>query len=313
MEPSMAIRRAASLPSSQFDGGWCIGIVADAKTSTDLVGKACLRSNREICDEKVHFLSIRDQQKMTAEKSGMGKFIEAIPYNHLARKNTGYLYAIQQGATLILGMDDEHVLKLDTEGKVISPFPYLSHLDAARIAMAGNKLAFNHHPSMGASGGNTSWARGFPLSRIQDEATHGMVAYGIENMTFSDLAVLQICNTGDPDSDAIHRRTKSSPVTFVETSTTNTPLVVPSRTFAPYHAQATIHTQQAHWALLLLSTVPAEVSYIWRSYFAPAIYRHLKLQIAFLPPRGVRDRRTHSIPEAVSAESTLYFKTERFA
>jgi hypothetical protein len=59
-------------------------------------------------------------------------------------------------------------------------------------------------------------------------------------------------------------------VTFEDTAT-STSLIVPSHTFAPYNAQATIHMQQAHWALRLPFTVPGRVSDIWRSSFALAV------------------------------------------
>jgi STELLO glycosyltransferases len=311
-QPSTAVQRAAAIPVPLLDGGgtttsWCIVIVADTKTPTDYMEKAGFLSN-----DNVHYLSIQDQENMinADTDTDVGKFIQAIPYSHFARKNIGYLYAIQRGATLIFDFDDDNVLHLDAAGKIISPVPPMD--DLARVAMVGNKLAFNHHPLMGASLGKESWARGFPLSLIQDNATHGMVAYHNEILKtkMSHLAVLQICANGDPDVDAIHRLVKPLPMTF-DDSTTSTPLIVPTHTFAPYNAQATIHTQQAHWALLLPFTVPGRVSDIWRSYFAQAIFRHLNLQIAFVPPRVTQFRNQHNYLADARAELDLYFKTEK--
>jgi STELLO glycosyltransferases len=333
-EPSLAVKRAAALSYTQQQGdtdsdsdseSWCIVIVADTNTPTDYMEKAgflYFDHNSQQPKENVHFLSIQDQQNMIAatsssssdnKNSAIRKFLEAIPYGHFARKNIGYLYAMQRGATLIFDFDDDNVLHLDNEtGNVLSPIPPLTQ--SARVAMVGNKLAFNHHPLMGASLGKESWARGFPLSLIQDHATHGTVAYNDTEplmMMNTKLAVLQICANGDPDVDAIHRLVKPLPMTFDQDTATSAPLIVPSHTFAPYNAQATIHTTQAHWALLLPITVPGRVSDIWRSYFAQAIFRHLNLQIAFVPPRVTQFRNQHNYLADAKAELDLYFKTEK--
>ena len=41
--------------------------------------------------------------------SGCGICAEVCPYNHYARKNIGYLYAIQQGADIIYDTDDDNL------------------------------------------------------------------------------------------------------------------------------------------------------------------------------------------------------------
>ena len=84
--------------------------------------------------------------------------------------------------------------------------------------------------------------------------------------------------------------------------------MVPSHVYAPYNAQATIHTYQALWALLLPFTVPGRVSDIWRGYFAQAIFKDLGLHLVFLPPVIVQDRNEHHYLADMQAELDLYFK-----
>ena len=297
--PSAAVLRAASLP------GWCTVIVADAQTPTDYLEQAGLSGN-----PYVHFLSVKDQKKLEELSGHVGSFIKAIPYEPFARKNIGYLYAMQHSTNVIFDFDDNNLLDLDAEGNVVSPLP---NTTKARMAMIGNKHVFNHHPLMEASVPG-SWARGFPLSQIDDNSTHGFVAYDDEpwksmHDPTTNIAVLQICANGDdPDIDAIHRWVKPRPMTFAKT--TNQPLIVPTHhVFAPYNAQSTVHSAKAHWALLLPLTVPERVSDIWRGYFAQALFRTLDMHIAFSPPSVTQDRNQHSHLADAKAEFDLYMKT----
>ena len=308
-KPTVAIQRAAALSFSEDDGGgWCIVVVADKKIRRNYAKEAGFLFNHR-AQENIHFLSIRDQKKMM-KKNNLGKFSHDIQLGHASRKNIGYLYAIQRGANLIFDMSDDHALNLDNRGKVVSPLPSLS---TVRVPLLGNKIAFNHLPLMGVSGES---APGFPLSLSHDKATHGMVAYETENITLSNLAVLQICADGEQNLEAAKQVIDQDPNTFEgtnstnSTNSTNTPLIVPLHTFSPYNAHSTIHTQQAHWALLLPVTLPSELSHIWRSYMAQALYRHLDLHVAYVPSRVTQIYNTPKQQSDPKEESALNNQTE---
>lgn len=316
--PSEAVKRAAKVT------GWCTVIVADTKTPPDYMIQAGLVG----METTVHFLSVSDQQawleRESHKGSAVGGLLAAIPYKHFARKNVGYLYAIQHGAKLIFDFDDDNLLPLNnsTTGKVYPPLIGDRLMMDARMVVTG-PVAFNHHPLMGATVTN-SWARGFPLQLIQDNKTHGQIAY--EDITLNlmeSVAVMQFCANGNPDVDAIHRLVHPLPMTFghpeedpgnkgsssdSSPESMKGPLVVPSHAFAPYNAQATIHTHKALWALLLPFTVPGRVSDIWRGYFAEALFRDLALSVTFLPPAIVQDRNEHHNLADMEAELDLYFK-----
>ena len=53
--------------------------------------------------DNIIFLSIEDQKKLGYQ------FLELCPYDHYARKNIGYLYAIQQDADVIFDTDDDNL------------------------------------------------------------------------------------------------------------------------------------------------------------------------------------------------------------
>lgn len=301
-QPTEAVKRAASLST------WCTVVVADTKTPKDYLQQAGLS---EVEKSRFHFLSVEEQKRWASMDTAVGRFVRAIPYKHFARKNLGYLFAIQHGARFIFDFDDDNLLKKNSKGVVQPPIANEVGIEGARVVMLG-KMVLNHHPLMGASLSN-SWPRGFPLEFIQDNATQGSVAY--ENITqpVDSIAVMQFCADGDPDVDAIHRLVKPLPMTFhvgnSGSGSNRGALVVPPVAFAPYNAQANLHTGNALWALLLPYTVPGRVSDIWRGYFSQALFRLAGLRIAMMPPAVKQDRNAHDYLADMNAELDLYFKT----
>jgi hypothetical protein len=317
--PSEAIRRACMV------AGWCTVIIADTETPHDFMAQGGMVG----MEGTVHFLSVSDQQAWLERESfgnltsAVGRFLAAIPHNHLARKNIGYLYAIQHGAKLLFDFDEGSLLPVNSStGQVFPPLSDDSLMTDARIVVTG-PAAFNHHPLMGANISH-SWARGFPLQHIKDRATRGQIAYdGVTLDLMESVGVVELYAAGRPDIDAIHRVGHPLPVAFVHpeddaanggSSLENSPvsargpLVVPSHAFAPYNAQATIHTSKALWALLLPLTVPGRVSDIWRGYFAQALFRDLGLSVTFLPSALVPDQNESHNPADRESELDLDVK-----
>ena len=144
--------------------------------------------------------------------------------------------------------------------------------------------------SNGVPGGGTgvSWPRGFPLSEIHNTATQGRIVYEQYGPIPIEptIGIFQFVADQNPDVDALHRLLfpHMFPMTFQRhikyattttttatarpftTTTTHPPppppsiatvgaLLVPSHTYVPYNAQATLHTYKALWSLLLPITV----------------------------------------------------------
>ena len=309
-EPTTAIHRVATLSDK-----WCIVIVADTQTPHGYLKQliqymARNMTNHTFQPTNIHYLAVEDQKRMTKQAFGMtAKFLQAIPYRHFARKNIGFLFAIQRKAKFIFDFDDDNLLLLhNNNDTVIDPVPDEEGLHSVRIPVVGNK-AFNHHDLMKVSV-NDSWPRGFPLDRIKNIATRGKEAYTTSHkLSMKKIAVMQICADDNPDVDAIHRLTKPLPITFARESS---PLLVPAwSAMSPYNAQATIHTQHAHWATLLPTTVPGRVSDIWRGYFAQAIFRRVGLSLVFVPPIVIQVRNVHDYMADFNAEMDLYVKTSK--
>jgi Protein of unknown function, DUF288. len=326
-EPTYAIKRVADMPS------WCLVVVADTKTPKDYmtllnsmamehVGQNTSAGDRPVGSQpssNVILFSVEMQKEWESVKGPLGSFVSRVPWKHFSRKNLGYLFAILHGAEFIFDFDDDNYIKIDEHsGKVMDILP--DHGDGAptgvmtlrnvSIVSIGSSI-FNHHPIMGPSINETSWARGFPLDKILDTRTHGKVLFEKDVPLWSareQVGVIQYLADTNPDIDAIHRLTKPLPMAF-DFGENAQPVMVPKHAYAPYNAQATIHMKDAFWATLLPSTVPGRVSDIWRSYFAQCIFHDAGLRLVFAPPKIEQLRNDHSYLGDLKAEQDLYEKS----
>ena len=282
--------------------GWCMVIVADNKTPVNYLEQG----TGLVGNDSVFFFSVEEQKTWLNLPGELGAFVRATPFNHFARKNLGFIYAILRGAEFIYDFDDDNFINKDESGKPLALIPNESHVENVRFVSLKNKL-FNHHPLMGATIPG-SWPRGFPLEKIQDTETHGQVVSSGNTLSMKHVGVMQYCVDNNPDIDAIHRLVLPLPMNFKERSS---PILVPSSAFVPYNAQATLHTKDALWATLLPITVHGRVSDIWRSYFSECLFHDLDLGVVLLPPRITQYRNAHSYIADMKAEGDLYFKSER--
>lgn len=314
-DPNEAITRVTDMPS------WCLVIVPDTKTPLDYMDKLetlllqqrTTSTTATIMKENIFYFSIDKQKEWEEVEGPFGTFVQLIPWKHFSRKNIGYLFAILHGAKYIFDFDDDNFIKLDEDGKPLQLLPAGDEPSAmtlkdVNIIMQGANV-FNHHPIMGASL-DDSWPRGFPIEMILNNNTRGQVAF-TNDVKFhhhgKEIGVIQFLADGNPDIDALHRLSKPLPMTFPLEGAKSA--LVPSHAYAPYNAQATIHTKNAMWAMLLPGTVPGRVSDIWRSYFAQCIFADAGLRVVFSPPKIVQERNDHEYLGDFNAEEDLYVKS----
>ncbi|CAJ1970342.1 unnamed protein product [Cylindrotheca closterium] len=301
-DPTEAISRVSKLPE------WCCVVVADTKTPTNYMETFETMGG---AIESTFFFSEERQKTWEQMEGPIGDFVRTMPWRHFGRKNLGYLFAILHGAEFFFDFDDDNYIKLDDDsGLPVEILPSTTTLENVTVPMLG-PTAFNHHPLMKPSIPAPSWARGFPLEYIKDEATQGSPAF-TEPMPFvsrsNSIGVIQFLADGNPDVDANHRLMRPLPVTFDNTQDA-TNVAVPKHAYSPYNAQASIHTQPALWATLLPTTVPGRVSDIWRSYFAQCIFADADLRLVFAPPKIEQIRNDHNILGDLTAEHDLYTKS----
>lgn len=296
---SKAIRNQIKLPD------WCLVIVADRKTPQDFM--------QAIPEEKrknVVYLTVEYQEGLA------NQFVRAIPWNNFGRKNIGYMYAIQHGATVLWDFDDDNILK-HTDPSV-SGVPHLdmeaqngigTDFVSIQTPDNGGYRTFNPYPTVHAPA-LPCWPRGLPLQDIKQEKSFKSPLRE-DKVVKQSIGVLQSLADIQPDVDAIYRFTMKIPFSF-DSSVEVRPLLVPKRTLTPYNAQATLHFQKAFWALFLPVTVQGRVSDIWRSYIAQRLFWDCGLSLGFSSrPLVNQDRNYHDLIKDLSAEDDLYKKGEQ--
>ena len=319
--PTDAILRVIGIPS------WCLVIVPDLNTPVDFMEQLEDLLQRNYSNFKrdenritlthnnntIVYLSVDKQKEFERVEGAVGDFVKATQWNHFSRKNIGYLFAIFNGAQFIFDFTDDVFIKLDDKtGKPMDILPEGNELNEmilknVKVVIQG-ATAFNHHPMMDASLEN-SWARGFPMELIQNKSTQGVTEYRIDYPlsgtlgTQREIGVLQYFIDENPDIDAQLRSKKSLP-----TLTESSPVLVPSHSYSPYNAKASIHSRDAMFAILMPSTMSVCISDIWRGYFAQCLFADAGLSLVFNPPKTARKHNESANHCDSQEEALLYCK-----
>lgn len=290
-QPNEAIARVV-----QSDVGKLI-VVGDLKTNSS-VWVEFVSHNR-----KVEYLS---PERQTALGFSV---LKHMPWNHFARKSLGYLRAIQLKCETIFDFDDDNHLiephietvwnatakRLLTRHHVYNPYPYFEPI----------KPETSEHISH-------IWPRGFPLQFIGDAetfASDGISPHDENSGKWRErVAVVQSLANHNPDVDAVYRMSQDLPIDFKKEDDV---LLIPSKTFVPWNAQATLLTRHAFFALLLPASVPGRVSDIWRSYVGTRVLWDTEYDLVAFSSALVRQfRNPHSYMEDFKDEQDLYNKVD---
>jgi hypothetical protein len=255
--------------------------------------------------EGVEYVDVEAQEAMMRESAAttkLGAFVRALPWNHISRKNLGFLLAIKRGACRVWDFDDDNVFTLDARSDV-GPMDPLERWTAATAALDAAGGVLGLRPRAGQPSGtvinpytlfNPSswlWPRGVPLERVRSDSLHGELVR-LRPATLERVAVVQAAASGYPDVDAAFRLTRDCQINF---NTRNTiPLVLlADGALAPYNAHATLHQPIGLWATYLPIGVSGRVSDIWRAYVAQAAFAALGLRVAFTGAWVTHRRSSH--------------------
>ena len=209
-----AVVTTIHVPNPSINGvadlrNWCLVIVGDTITPdgaySDLAKK-----------DHVFYLSASYQKEFLTESRSL--FIEMMPFKSFARKNIGYLFAINYGAQVVFDFDDDNVLMPLEDGKTIPP-PFfrfgndglgglnrtvlLKFINSEEQVGATKEeteqarppLAFNPYIFMGASH-TDSWPRGFPIDKLQNNFVKGL-------LDTTEVGDLSYSSTGHPRTASI--------------------------------------------------------------------------------------------------------------
>ena len=137
------------------------------------------------------YLSLLDQREISPQLDDL------IGRGTYARKNFGYLWAAQNGATIIWDTDDDTFVRQE----VGDPLSYvdLNFRTSSPVNTVWNPFSYFAQNSK-------LWPRGYPLQLVFPEVIARELE--IENDTFvlnPRIDILQMLVSGDPDVDAIYR------------------------------------------------------------------------------------------------------------
>ena len=261
--PTDAVRKI-----SELCPGWTLLVVGDKKTPVFW------------SHPRARFLPVAEQLERSRA------FAEHLPFNHYARKNLGYLWAITNGAGIIAETDDDNI-------------PYANFLSdpsptvcARPVLKPGWENVYTHFTD------DRIWPRGFPLELIT-ESLASRSPLGAPDLF--DCPVQQFLADGDPDVDAVYRLT-----TRAETRFRTNRVVLRPGTFCPFNSQNTVWFPDAFPLLYLPSHVNFRMTDIWRSFIAQVCLYAMGKHVAFCEPTVFQDRNEHSLIRDFRDESPGY-------
>jgi hypothetical protein len=254
--------------------GYHLVVVGDKKTPPDWYYDNCT------------YLDVNAQIALSPDLANV------IPYNHYGRKMVGYVYAMKQGADIIIDTDDDNIPYADWnfpsfEGNYLS-----SKTDLGWVNIY-------HHFSQ-----QPIWPRGLPLRNIND--SRDKLQWQKEK-TPHRIGIWQGLADEDPDVDAIYRLTSNTPCTFQKKE----PVVLEKGTVCPFNSQNTAIQKELFPLLFLPSFVTFRFTDILRGIIAqPILWQH-NYRLGFTEATVVQKRNEHDYFKDFESEVPMYLHTEK--
>lgn len=261
--PTKAVKEFARMASEKK---WKVLVVGDTKTPADWN-----------CDG-VEFLSI-DRQR-----AEFGEIANLVPVKHYCRKNIGYLYAIQNGATILIDTDDDNLPYTDFAARL--------EKNVTGEVIGGEKWAniYSYYSE------ETIWPRGLPLNHIHTKGA-------IQGSQERDCLVQQYLADEDPDVDAIFRLIVKKNTRFNKTGKS---YIIGDDTYVPFNSQNTVFFKEAFILMYLPCFVSFRMTDIWRSFVVQRLLRHMKSNLSFHDATVWQERNQHDLMKDFNDEVIGY-------
>ena len=246
-------------------------VIGDTKSPADFVLEGC------------RFLSYDAQRELAFETARI------CPTRHYARKNIGYLLAIEAGADFIVETDDDNMPSAD----FYRPLP--PEMSVATLEGCGWVNVYRYYTDA------LIWPRGLPLDAVQQ----ALPPLGEERRVA--VPIQQGLADENPDVDAIYRLTLPLPFSFERTLR----VALGAGAWCPYNSQNTITYAQAFPLLYLPAYCSFRMTDIWRSFVAQRIAWANGWSILFREATVVQDRNDHSLIKDFEDEISGYLGNRR--
>ncbi|HVQ38438.1 MAG TPA: STELLO glycosyltransferase family protein [Pyrinomonadaceae bacterium] len=231
------------------------------------------------------FFGLKEQREL-----GL-KFAELCPTRHYARKNIGYLVAMQSGAGLIVETDDDNLPYDEFWG------PRTRHQTVRTVEVGGWVNIYRYFTD------SQIWPRGLPLDQVNNPVP------AFEDLATKDLdsPIQQGLSDTDPDVDAIYRLILPLPLSFRR----DRRLALQSGTWSPFNSQNTTWWREAFPLLYLPAYCSFRMTDIWRSFVAQRIAWANGWSILFHEPTGEQERNDHNLMRDFQDELPGYLNNSK--
>ncbi|WP_333464911.1 STELLO glycosyltransferase family protein [Microcoleus sp. T3_B1] len=249
--------------------GWRIVVVGDQKSppTFDLPG--------------VDYLNLEKQQEL------FGELASLVPLNHYARKNLGYLYAIQKGAEAIAESDDDNIPYDDKYPNFLPP-----QINTSVLEVKDTVNVYSYFTE------KKIWPRGIPLDKVGNLVSEEQIVKK-EVTCYLQQGLADL----DPDVDAIYRLTTAQGDVIFDS---DKKLALGSGCYSPFNTQNTLFYKEAFPLMLLPISVHSRVTDIWRSYIAQKLLWCMDSSVLFLSPSVYQQRNEHNLLKDFKDEIPLY-------
>ena len=229
----------------------------------------------------VQFLSLEQQRE--------NRLGQTLPLNCYARKMLGYVWAIRNGAELIIDTDDDNIPNKNWG------FPDFS----GEYPTTDDELGFVNVYSFYSD--TAIWPRGFPLPLIRASSTRIDISALSQRQV--NVGVWQALADGDPDVDAIWRLTTGGEdIRFHDAGT----MILSEGTISPFNSQNTAFVSDVFPLLYLPVTVHMRFTDILRGYVAQPILWAYGLCLGFTGSTVFQDRNPHNLLADFFGEQDMY-------
>ena len=223
-------------------------------------------------------------------KSGLS-FAPKCPTRHYARKNIGYLLAVNSGAEIILDTDDDNFPRdgfWDERTETV---------EASLFTQRGWMNAYKYFSD------SLIWPRGLPLDTIH----HPLPNWESLPRQNVRCPIQQGLADENPDVDAIYRLLLPLPQNFRSDRT----LALSGHSWCPFNSQNTTWFKPAFPLLYLPAYCSFRMTDIWRSFVAQRIARENDWSVLFHRPTVWQERNEHNLMRDFADEVSGYLTNDK--
>ena len=232
--------------------------------------------------DNLTYLSIQDQKNLGYE------IVKVCPYNHYARKNIGYLYAIQNGADIIYDTDDDNLPYDDWyRPDFVCSKRYVSDQKFVNIYKYFTKELI--------------WPRGYPLDEI-----HQQEHFNLKENEPINIGIWQGLADIDPDVDAIFRLVFNKRIKFESKPS----VALEKGHYCPFNSQNTFWRKKTFPYLYLPAMTSFRFTDILRGYIAQRLIWEQDFHLGFTKATVYQKRNIHNIMKDFDDEIECHLNTK---